>query len=73
MKDGLKVFVCSDHDGHYVGVASVMVAKSREDATKRLDLELMKAGLATSKTRPYIVLELNTGAPSATILQDGDY
>ena len=67
----MKVWTCTDHDYFWpVGVASVIVAETEEEARELLNAELLKRGL---KTTPYTLEELDLNKPSAQILQDGNY
>ena len=67
-----RIFVCTDHDGHWpVPVASVVIATDVEMAADLLDVQLEAHGLQTRKRSPYTLKEL-TG-PGATILSDGEY
>lgn len=68
----MNVYTCVDHDGHYpVGVASVVVAATEEEATAVLAAALDKHGLVGS--RPFTLRRINISEPRAFILQDGDY
>lgn len=63
------VYVSTDHDGHYVGVASVVLAKNEVEARGLLDAELTANGL--NPTVGYALKELR--GPIAIVLQNGDY
>lgn len=67
----MKVYTCTDHDGHWVGVASVVVAESEEFARRLLAVELQSHGLSGNK--PFTLREINITEPRAFVLQDGDY
>jgi hypothetical protein len=67
----MKIFTCTDHDGHWVGVASVVVAPSEEIARRLLQIELRSHGLSGNK--PFHLREINTTEERAFVLQDGDY
>lgn len=67
----MRVYTCVDHDGHWVGVASVVVAPSEEIARRLLLVELNRHGLDGSK--PFHLREINITEPQAFVLQDGDY
>lgn len=70
----MKVWTCTDHAGHWpVGVASVVVANTEDEARATLDLALKNAGLKTSTGAPYTLNLLETGSRKARILRDGDY
>jgi len=67
----MMVFTCTDHDGHWpVGVASVVIAVSEDQARKLLDAELTRRGL-----RPggYTLERMSLIEPRAVVLCDGDY
>jgi hypothetical protein len=67
----MPVFVCTDHDGHWVGVASVIVAESEDEARLLLTAELKTHGLDGGK--PFTLRRINTVEPRAFVLQNGDY
>ncbi len=67
----MAVYTCTDHDGHWVGVASVVVAPSEEIARRLLRTELQSHGLSGNK--PFTLVEINLAEPRAFVLQDGDY
>lgn len=68
----MKVFTCVDHDGFYpVGVASVIVAESKDRARSLLDAALVVRGLKIDKNCTF--QELNIEVPNAYVLRDGDY
>lgn len=68
----MKVFICTDHDGHYqVGVASVVVAPNIETARSGLTTRLNALGLDGNK--PFTLTELATTKAQILILRDGDY
>ncbi len=68
----MKVFVSTDHDGHWpVGVASVVVAADETEARRLLDAELRRDGLKPDE--PYTLREVDTGVARAEILCDGNY
>jgi hypothetical protein len=67
----MKIYTCVDHDGHWVGVASVVVAVSEEEARRLLQVELRSHGLSGNK--PFTLHEINTTESRAFVLQDGDY
>lgn len=67
----LKVFTCNDHDGFYpVGVASVIVAQTEEEAAELLKVELRKRELGTDD---FTLIELDMSISRAVVLQDGNY
>jgi hypothetical protein len=67
----MNVYTCTDHDGHWVGVASVIVAEDEEDARVLLIKELRSHGLDEAK--PFTLQKINTNDPRAYVLQNGDY
>ncbi|MGE3150892.1 MAG: hypothetical protein AB7K04_17735 [Pseudorhodoplanes sp.] len=68
----MNVYTCVDHDGHYpVGVSSVVVADTEEDARALLSAALTEHGL--DGRRPFTLRRISTDDPRAFILQDGDY
>lgn len=70
----MKVFVCTDHDGHWpVGVASVVVAPDSATAIAMLNDELFHRGLALSDKHPFTLKEIDATKPIALMLCDGDY
>lgn len=67
----MKVYVCTDHAGHlYGGVASVIVAKSEEEARELLKDELKSVWLDHCK--PFTLHQIKTNKPLVEILQDGN-
>lgn len=74
MKAKLKLFTCTDHDGHWpTGAASIVIAKDRRQAKKLLDAELEADGLKPFKQKSYTLTEVLTTKPHAIILYNGDY
>ncbi len=68
----LKVFYCTDFEGHYpVGAAAIVVAKDVDDACHLLKEKLRAKGLDLRTTDD--VIEINTDHSYAKILLDGDY
>ena len=67
----MNVYTCTDHDGHWVGVASVIVAPSEEIARRLLLVELQSHGLRGNQ--PFTLQQINLTEPRAFVLQDGDY
>lgn len=66
-----RVFVCTDHAGHYpVGVASVVVAHDEQQARMMLEDELCRIGL--EKTA-FTLVEVDRTRPSVRVLNDGNY
>lgn len=68
----MNVYTCTDHKGHWVGVASVVVADSEDEARKLLVTELETHGLKQG-ARPFSLRKINIAEPRAFVLQDGDY
>ena len=67
----MKVYICTDHDGHSpIGVASVIVAADEAAARDLLASELFGRDLEPSK---FTLQELDTTTPGAHILRDGEY
>ena len=70
----MKIYVCTDHDGHYpVGTSSLVLANSAAEARELLDGELKKAGLQSSAEYPYTLQQIPQTKVQAIILQDGNY
>lgn len=69
----MDVFICDDHDGHWpVGVASVVVANDEAEARGLLIAELKTHGL-NGNDPPFTLRKINTLAPRAFVIRDGDY
>lgn len=67
----MRVYVCTDHDGHYpVGVASVVVAHTEEEARQLLVSELENHGL---RGKGFTLRCIQTESPQAFVLHDGQY
>lgn len=68
----MKIFTCTDHDGHYpVGVASVVVAHDENEARTILAAALRACGL--NGDQPFTLHWLPTDALCVRILNDGNY
>jgi hypothetical protein len=66
----MRVWVCTDHPGHWpVGVASVVLAQSEDQAKSLLEQELALRGLSGEFT----LRELDATVPAAHVLNDGEY
>lgn len=66
----MRIFVCTDHMGHYpVGVASIVLAPSKAEANQLLAAELSKQGL----DGPFTLQEIHSDIPKALVLLDGNY
>lgn len=66
------MFVCTDHKGHWVGGASVIVAPDESEARRLLVQELAAHGL-NQGDEPVSLLLINIDSPRAYVLRDGDY
>ena len=67
----MRVFVCTDHAGHYpVGTASVVLAPTREDAERMLAVALAEKSLPALG---FTLRELPATEPRAVVLCDGEY
>lgn len=67
----MKVFICTDHDGHWpVGCASIVVAKDKEQATMLLRAALVGDGLSPDN---FTLQEVPTDTLFVKILHNGDY
>ena len=67
----MKIYTCIDHEGMWVGVASVIVAKNEERARGLLIEELAKQGLHDDGN--FTLVEIDKNKPQAIVLQNGDY
>lgn len=68
----MKLFVCTDHAGHWpVGVASVIVAQSKKEAKKLLSQALFEVGLSSKEE--FTLIEIDLTHSGAFILNDGEY
>lgn len=67
----MNVYTCTDHEGHWVGVASVVVANDEDQARELLIAELKTHGLVQGKS--FNLRRIDTSEPRAFVLQDGDY
>jgi hypothetical protein len=67
----MNVYVCTDHDGHFVGVCSIVIAPDEDAAKELLKPELREHGLNAEK--PFTLRRLNTENPRAFVILDGDY
>lgn len=68
----MNIYTCTDHEGHYpVGVASVVVANSEDEARKLLEAELAAHGLKNQE--PFTLRRIQIERPQAFVLNDGDY
>lgn len=66
-----RLWVITDHDSHYVGGASIVMANSEAEARIYLDQALRESTLDPAKG--YTLVELNISMPFARVLRDGDY
>lgn len=68
----MKVFVCSDFQGHWpVGTAAVVVAADIEEASLRLQAKLEEIGLTQDAS--FTLEEISTKVAEVYILRDGEY
>jgi hypothetical protein len=68
----MNVYVCTDHEGHWpVGVCSVVVAASEDEARELLAAELHTHGL--HKEEPFTLWQVSLERQRAMVLLDGDY
>lgn len=69
-----KLFVCTDHDCiQPTGVASIVLADSKEEAQELLDMALETEQLKPFKRHTYTLSEISLKVPGAHILSNGDY
>lgn len=69
-----RIFTCTDFRGYWpVGVASVIVAKSRTEAHRMLKQKLKEAGIPEEGDGKYTLTELSIEKPGVVILNNGDY
>ena len=69
-----KIFVCTDHNGHWpVGAASVIVAPNIKQARILLDAALIAHSLKSNIDHPFTLQQINLSESAAHILCDGDY
>lgn len=70
----MKLYVCTDHAGHYpIGVASVVVAPNIVTARQMLDQALGARGLRAEGYPPFTLVEIPLDEASVTVLCDGSY
>lgn len=71
----MKVFTCTNFEGHYpVGAAAVVVARDEKKAKELLDLELRTQGLELGDaTLTEICMASSTTEPVVLVLADGNY
>ncbi len=67
----MNVYTCIDHDGHWVGVASVVIAPTEDEARELLKDVLTDCGLNGAK--PFTLHKIDISKPQAVVLCDGDY
>lgn len=72
-KDGLKLFTCTDHDSHCIGVASIVVADSEAQARDLLDAALIEQGLKPYELEAYTLTDVDQTTAQAMVLRNGDY
>lgn len=67
----MKLFTCVDHAYFWpVGVASVVVARDKDEAIRLLQRALDERGL---KRVPFTLQEMDLTIPGAKVLCDGNY
>lgn len=69
----MKLYTCIDHDGHFVGVAFVIVAPNKKRAKELLDVQLEKNGLQPYEKHGYTLEEIPMNKSAAYVLYNGDY
>lgn len=68
----MKVFICTDFNGHYpVGTSALIIAKDIETAKSMLSKELEEIGL--SQEPNFTLDEIKTRKEQVIILNDGNY
>ena len=67
----MKLYTCTDHDGHWVGVASVIVAEDETAARGLLQQALIREGLNPHSA--FTLSDWSLERPMALILQNGEY
>jgi hypothetical protein len=68
----MKLFTCTDHDSFYpVGVSSIILADSKEEAAWQLSIALGLRGLEPEKG--FTLEEVDLTVRTAIILNDGNY
>ncbi len=72
-KTGLKLFTCTDHDSHCIGVASIVLAESEQQARELLDAALIEQGLKPYELEAYTLTEVDQTTAQAMVLRNGDY
>lgn len=67
----MKLFTCTDHDSIWpVGVASIVLAESEDNARELLTAELCERSLGN---KPFTLQEVAIDKPQAIVLKDGNY
>lgn len=70
----MKVFTCTDHDGHWpVGISVVVVAPSLDDAKRVLDEALRGDGLKPVAEGEYTLNLVDTTIANAVVHHDRNY
>ena len=70
----MKLYYCKDHAGYWpIGVASIILASSEEEAKDLLDEELKSRGLKTYSEEPYTLTKIPQTRSCVTIINDGNY
>jgi hypothetical protein len=67
----MKLFTCNDHNGHWpVPTASVVIAKSKDEARKMLTKELKSRNI---EDFDFTLTEINQNKKQVIVLSDGEY
>lgn len=67
----MKLFTCNDHNGHWpVPTASVIIAKSKDEAKEMLIKELKDRGISDNQ---FTLTEINPNKKQVIVLSDGEY
>lgn len=68
----LKLWTCTDHKSHFVGGASIVLAKTENAARAMLIEQLRACGIPQPKG-DFTLVEIDTALPQAIVLHDGNY
>lgn len=70
----MKIYTCTDFQGHYpVGTAAVVVASSREEAKEKLEKALFDHFGAIQEIKVDDLVRIPASKAAAHILLDGNY
>jgi hypothetical protein len=69
----MKVYVCHDHDVHWISDTSVIVAEDETNARVLLDAALREQHLKPHDRHPYTLIEVPTGVQQLLHFGNGDY